>query len=758
MTVKIINGIYLLSRFWLLMVLPFMSGCSIKPVALDRDQLERRIALDLQAMFAGSSTPRDALTLEQAMARAVSHNLQQRVVALEGALALGLNELASYEMLPRVQASAGYVQRDRTTYVSQDRFQTTNSLEAAWGVLDFGVSYLDARQKSDGVLVARQQRRKAALDLMAEVESAFGQALVAQRMEKSVRPLAARISKALENAREVERQGIKPPQESLDFQKRLLKILDQLQRLQRQVSGSKLRLAELMNLEGGDALPQLEESGFWLPLDLKALPDMAEMEEFALKNRPELLERHYQSRIQADESRKALLRLLPGLDVSVSRRYDNGSVYVNRSWVENGVSLAWNLIKAVTAPELLAQSQLEGVLEERRRLALSMTVLTQLRVAHLGLMEAKMSYETALELSKVDRRLFEHAVAGRDVATLSEAQLIESEADLLLQDARRDLAYSEIVSAASRLLNSLGLNRLPFGFETMDDEQLTQALEEMSRRPQWASHTLFEADNAKKMPEEGRGNKEKGVASAQEALQPVIGEEDLTPAPPKSKGDSGGNSRPGDAPYEPQWILESQAAPDKTKESGQGERPYEPIWILETPDASRMHKVPVWPLDATVATVFSAEGDGRVGEGRGTMDADTEDNVGVILKVGTFAVRERALEVYSRLADKEFPVVVTLVTNAQGDDLYQVTVGPVRGMKRGREMHTALQTREGLTSMVVLLPIQAPDSNKVVRQSDGFRSDTLAGLEQVIPLAPAALSLEGLRNDSRVSGTGLNGL
>ncbi|MBF0415161.1 MAG: TolC family protein [Magnetococcales bacterium] len=758
MTVKIINGIYLLSRFWLLMVLPFMSGCSIKPVALDRDQLERRIALDLQAMFAGSSTPRDALTLEQAMARAVSHNLQQRVVALEGALALGLNELASYEMLPRVQASAGYVQRDRTTYVSQDRFQTTNSLEAAWGVLDFGVSYLDARQKSDGVLVARQQRRKAALDLMAEVESAFGQALVAQRMEKSVRPLAARISKALENAREVERQGIKPPQESLDFQKRLLKILDQLQRLQRQVSGSKLRLAELMNLEGGDSLPQLEDSGFWLPLDLKSLPDMAEMEEFALKNRPELLERHYQSRIQADESRKALLRLLPGLDVSVSRRYDNGSVYVNRSWVENGVSLAWNLIKAVTAPELLAQSQLEGVLEERRRLALSMTVLTQLRVAHLGLMEAKMSYETALELSKVDRRLFEHAVAGRDVATLSEAQLIESEADLLLQDARRDLAYSEIVSAASRLLNSLGLNRLPFGFETMDDEQLTQALEEMSRRPQWASHTLFEADNAKKMPEEGRGNKEKGVASAQESLQPVIGEEDLTPAPPKSKGDSGGNSRPGDAPYEPQWILESQAAPDKTKESGQGERPYEPIWILETPDASRMHKVPVWPLDATVATVFSTEGDGRVGEGRGTMDADTEDNVGVILKVGTFAVRERALEVYSRLADKEFPVVVTLVTNAQGDDLYQVTVGPVRGMKRGREMHTALQTREGLTSMVVLLPIQAPDSNKVVRQSDGFRSDTLAGLEQVIPLAPAALSLEGLRNDSRVSGTGLNGL
>ncbi|MBF0435360.1 MAG: TolC family protein [Magnetococcales bacterium] len=758
MTVKIINAIYLLSRFWLLMVLPFLSGCSIKPVALDRDQLERRIALDLQAMFAGASTPRDALTLEQAMARAVSHNLQQRVVALEGALALGLNELASYEMLPRVQASAGYVQRDRTTYVSQDRFQTTNSLEAAWGVLDFGVSYLDARQKSDGVLVARQQRRKAALDLMAEVESAYGQALVAQRLEKSVRPLAARIGKALENAREVERQGIKPPQESLDFQKRLLKILDQLQRLQRQVSGSKLRLAELMNLEGGDSLPQLEENGFWLPLDLKSLPDMAEMEEFALKNRPELLERHYQSRIQADESRKALLRLLPGLDVSVSRRYDNGSVYVNRSWVENGVNLAWNLIKAVTAPELLAQSQLEGVLEERRRLALSMTVLTQLRVAHLGLMEAKMSYETALELSKVDRRLFEHAVAGRDVATLSEAQLIESEADLLLQDARRDLAYSEIVSAASRLLNSLGLNRLPFGFETMDDEQLTLALEEMSRRPQWASHTLFEADGAKKIPAEGSGDKEKGVASAQEALQPVIGEEDLTPAPPKSKGDSGGNPRPGDAPYEPQWILESQVAPDKTKESGQGERPYEPIWILETPDASRMHKVPVLPLEASVALAFPTEGDGRVGGGRGTMDADTEDNVGVILKVGTFAVRERALEVYSRLADKEFPVVVTLVTNAEGDDLYQVTVGPVRGMKRGREMHTALQTREGLSSMVVLLPIQAPDSNKVVRQSDGFRSDTLAGLEQVIPLAPAALSLEGLRNDSRVSGTGLNGL
>lgn len=741
-----------------MMLLPFMSGCSIKPVPLDRDQLERRIAFDLQAMFAGSTSPKGSLTLEQAMARAVSHNLQQRVVALEGALALGLNELAPYAMLPQVQASAGYVQRDRTTYPSQDRFQTTNSLEAAWGVLDFGVSYLDARQKSDGVLVARQQRRKAALDLMAEVETAFAQAMVAQRLESSVLPLSIRIGKALENAREVERQGIKPPQESLDFQKRLLKILDQLQRLQRQVSGSKLRLAELMNLEGGDSLPRLEDPGFWLPLDTKALPEMAEMEEFALKNRPELLERHYQSRIQADESRKALLRLLPGLDVSVSRRYDNGSIYVNHSWVENGVSLAWNLIKVVTGPEVLAQSQLEEVLEERRRLALSMTVLTQVRVAHLGLTEAKMSYETALELSKVDRRLFDHALAGRDVATLSEAQLIEAEADLLLQDAKRDLAYSELSSAAARLLNSLGLNRLPFGFETMDSEQLTLALEEISRRPQWASHTLSYAEDAK---EKGSAKKEGVLASARDELQPVVGEEELPLLTSKSAGDNG---RLDDAPYAPQWIVETPTSADtsqsggvssvssspagagkvlgtRPKDSGQDAEPYEPIWILETPDATQ------WQKDAFVAyspTVVPVDMDFVLALDR---DAVAEENVGVVLKVGAYAERGRALDVYTRLSDKDYPVVLTPFIHTEGVLLYQVTVGPVRGMKRGREMFAALQRREGLLSVAVLVPHFPPGRDKVMPTGDDVRVETLMGLEQVIPLAPAALSLEGRARD-----------
>lgn len=653
----------------LVAVLPLMVGCAIKPVPLDRGQLGRQVALDLGSMFAGEVSSAEPLTLEQALARAVHANLQQRVVALEGALALGLGDLAAHAMLPQVQASAAYVQRDRATYLTQDRFQTTSSLDAAWGVLDFGVSYISARQKSDGVLVAREQRRKAALDLFFEVETAFGQALVAQRLESSLEPLVIRINKALSNAREVERQGIQPAQESLDFQKKLLKVLDQFQRLQRQVSVSKLRLVELLNL-GSGSCPRLQDLELKLPVDIRALPEeMGELEEFALVNRPELLERHYQSRIQADESRKALLRLLPGLEFSTGRRYDSSGVYVNRHWVENGVSLAWNLIKVVTGPEVMAQSRLEEAIEERRRLALAMTVMTQVRIAHLGLMESKVGYETALELSKVDRRMFEHAQAGRDVATMSEAQLIEIEADLLLQEARRDLAYVELSQAAGRLLVSLGLNRLPFGFDAMSTEDLTLALEEIVRRPAWATYApaflvqnSTETTKAEPTPQRGEGD---GVES-----KPQGGDEGKISAP-KGKIQF----------YEPEWIIESQ---DGLKEAVP----------LPTPALRKGSSSPL-ALDAGAGSDSAAV----------PAISDQGNGVGVLLRVGAYSVEENAQLLYSKLKEKNYPVVIKSFTDPAGRVIHQVSVGPVQGEGAANALLESLNSKEGLKAFPVAAPL-----------------------------------------------------
>lgn len=628
MRVRLFPQLRLFTIGFLVFLLPALSGCSIKPNPLNRVQLDHQVSSDLQAMFADMVFPQEPLTLEQAVALAIHNNLQQRVVVLEGAVALGLNEQAIHALLPQIQLSANNTQRDRATYPGQDRFQNTTSLEATWNVLDFGVSYLTAKQKADGVLIAQQQRRKAALDLLFDVETAFGQGLVAQRLDGSLKPLVERIEHALANAREVERQGIQPVQESLDFQKKLLKILDGLQRLQRQVSGSKIQLAQLLNLSSS-SFPTLVDPGFLLPLDIEKLPDVAHLEEFALHHRPELLERHYQGRIQADESRKTLLRLLPGLELSSARKYDNGSLYVNRHWAEHGVNLAWNLLKVVTGPQMLAQASLEEAVEERRRLALAMTIMTQVRIAHLGLMESKVGYETARAMSQVDRRLFDHAQAGREVASMSEAQLIEAEADWLLQDARRDLAYAEVSSAAARLLVSVGLNRLPAQFDNMDTQQLTQALEDLKARPAWATY-------APPFPPSDKIAEQKTPDT--EAVKP-------TPAPPPTETPP---------PSDPLWIIESQGQSDPIR-----------------PSASR---------------------------------GEETTTVGMVLRVGSFAERDKAQELYTLLADKNYPVILQPLTEPDGRVTYRVDVGPIREERDGLALVETLNVQERLNAVPVLIP------------------------------------------------------
>ena len=52
------------------------------------------------------------ITFYEAAARALKYNLDYRLKLMESALAANLRDVASYEMLPRLVASAGYVGRN----------------------------------------------------------------------------------------------------------------------------------------------------------------------------------------------------------------------------------------------------------------------------------------------------------------------------------------------------------------------------------------------------------------------------------------------------------------------------------------------------------------------------------------------------------------------------------------------------------------------------------------------------------------------
>ncbi|MBF0191548.1 MAG: TolC family protein [Magnetococcales bacterium] len=444
-----------------------LGGCVFRPAPLTPQERETRIRQDREAIFA-TDTPfaPGSLTLEMAMARAVRDHLSTRVKAMEVALAQGLTDVASYRQLPTLAVNAGYEARDRPTTESLDQYESAYALSVAWNVLDFGVSHLHARQQADRAWIAAELRRKAAHTLMQEVQSAYWRAWAAQRLQARLDPLLQRVRGALRNAREAEIQRLQPPMQILDYQKSMLKTWQQLQESWRGVSGARVTLAELMNVHPGTPL-ELAAPPETIPMDLERFPPLARLEMVALRQRPELREKDYQARIQALETRKELLRLLPGIEFKSSRDYNSGNAYRNHLWAESGIKLVWNLLNLLSAPSQLDLSDAQELHQAWLRRALSLSILAQVQVGYRRLSQSMEEYDTARALSEVNERIFQHATAGRDATSMNEQELIQREAERLISETRRDMAHAELRQATAALFVSLGADLLPDTGETL---------------------------------------------------------------------------------------------------------------------------------------------------------------------------------------------------------------------------------------------------------------------------------------------------
>ena len=87
-------------------------SCSVTPVPLTDADLSKSAEEDRILMFGKAHQITGSLSLEEAIARAVKHNLDHRAKAMEQALALNQLDLDDYELLPTLTAKAGYSDRN----------------------------------------------------------------------------------------------------------------------------------------------------------------------------------------------------------------------------------------------------------------------------------------------------------------------------------------------------------------------------------------------------------------------------------------------------------------------------------------------------------------------------------------------------------------------------------------------------------------------------------------------------------------------
>lgn len=163
-------------------------------------------------------------------------------------------------------------------------------------------------------------------------------------------------------------------------------------------------LATLINLPLGPQVELAPDAGYQMP-ELKVELDTLEQE--ALASRPELREQDYQARISAAETRKTMLRLLPGLEFSAGGHYNSNSFLVNQSWADYGVKVTWNLFNVLSAPAAIDVAKAGQEVADARRQAMSMAILAQLHVANANFREALRQFQTSQQLADLDGQIVE---------------------------------------------------------------------------------------------------------------------------------------------------------------------------------------------------------------------------------------------------------------------------------------------------------------------------------------------------------------
>ncbi|MDL9999411.1 TolC family protein [Variovorax sp. J22P240] len=468
-----------------------LSACgSMEPTPYTQDELRKRVSDDKVRMYADQEPVTLPITFYEAAARALKYNLDYRLKLMESALATDLRDVASYEMLPRLVASAGYVGRNNDSggtsigiedrqvslraSTSEERDRNLAGLGLSWNLLDFGVAYYRTQQRADQILMANERRRKVAQNVLQDVRNAYWRALGAQRLLPEVDGLLARTHKALAAAREAETKGLLPRQDVLAYQRALIDSVYLLTVRRQDLEFAQAELAALISLPPGSKMVLADMAEPSMPAVTK---DIDRLEQLSLENRPEVMEEWYRMRVDDYDLKVAKAQLWPNVGITLDSLYDSNKFLYNNSWNVIGVQVSFNLLKLLQMPSLNSAQANQTRTAEARRVALSMAVLTQVRVGYLRYQLARQEVEFADESLRVDRRLLEYAQSARTASVGTELELIRAEGRYLLSRYQREAAYASAQAAQGRLYNSVGFDVLPEAIDKSDIPSLAKDIE-----------------------------------------------------------------------------------------------------------------------------------------------------------------------------------------------------------------------------------------------------------------------------------------
>jgi outer membrane protein TolC len=446
-----------------------LTGCTVKPEALSTGELASFGDDRLRRVTAEQEPISGPVDIYEAMARALKYNLDTRVEVMESALRLKETDLASYAVLPKLVAQSGYAGRDHTergSISTSDPSVFTADLTLSWNILDFGLSYVRAKQAADKVLMQDEIRRKVVNTTIEDVRTAFWRAYSYDRLINRARSLEGRVRAALRDSRALQAEGNTSPIVALSYERELIQIQRELENLEGQLRIAKSQLAALINVRPETQFTLAAPERRTANLDIAR--DYHQLYHTALRNRPEMHELAYQMRVNDREMDAALLQLLPGFNLYAGANYDSNDFLTQHDWLNWGARASWNLLNVFSIPATKAKVEAQGTMLDARSLSVAMSIITQVHVSRVRFLQARKEYNTAAALTRVQNALLKQVRVETDAQRTSQQILIREEMNALVTEAKLDMAYADMQNAYANVYASIGIDPFPVGASEHD--------------------------------------------------------------------------------------------------------------------------------------------------------------------------------------------------------------------------------------------------------------------------------------------------
>jgi outer membrane protein TolC len=448
-----------------------LAGCAVTPLVLGEGEISAKATDQLARVTADQEPVTGAIDLYEAMARALKYNLDHRVEAMDAALRARELDFAHYSLLPNLVASSGYAARDSFAAsssfnvitnnqnfgasTSQEKQISTSDVAFSWNVLDFGLSYVRARQSADKYLISQETRRKVMHRVIEDVRTAYWRTITGERLLVKLHALEGRVKRAQSSAKSISTERNTSPITAVTYERELVEIKRTIQELERDLVVANTQLAALMNLKPGTKFKLVAPRRY---AGLVLRQPVKDMIWTAMNNRAELKEVWYKKRINDHELDAALLELLPGLQLYAGTNYDSNEFLHNSNWLNWGAKASWNLLRLVQYPAKKEVIHGQDALLDTRGLAVTMAVITQVHVSRVRFYHFQKELKTANEFLEVQSRLvgLMRVEAGAD--RISEQTLIREEMNTLVAEVKRDIAHASLQNAFANVYASMGLD------------------------------------------------------------------------------------------------------------------------------------------------------------------------------------------------------------------------------------------------------------------------------------------------------------